>query len=72
MPLHFGLPRTASHIDALNDGGAIAAGGECEAMGRRCGVRGTPGWLIADQLISGLLPTQDFERSAESELQSTQ
>jgi protein-disulfide isomerase len=59
--------------DALDGGSAIAAVGESEAMGRRYGVRGTPAWLIAGQLISGLLPAQDFERLAErARLQSTQ
>ena len=50
---------------ALADGTAIAAVGEAEAMGQRYGVRGTPAWLLAGQLVSGLLPAQDFERLAQ-------
>jgi predicted DsbA family dithiol-disulfide isomerase len=58
---------------ALADGSAIAAVDESEVLGRRYGVRGTPAWWIAGQLISGLLPAQDFERLAErARLQFTQ
>lgn len=51
---------------ALADGSAMAAVGEAEALGRRYGVHGTPAWWIAGQLISGLLPAQEFECLAEA------
>jgi predicted DsbA family dithiol-disulfide isomerase len=58
---------------ALADGSAIAAVDESEVLGGRYGVRGTPAWWIPGQLISGLLPAQDFERLAErARLQFTQ
>jgi len=50
---------------ALSDGSAVAAVNEAEALGRRHGVRGTPSWLVAQRLISGLLPAREFERLAE-------
>jgi predicted DsbA family dithiol-disulfide isomerase len=47
------------------DGSALAAVNESEELGREHGVRGTPAWLIAQRLISGLLPASEFERLAE-------
>ena len=49
---------------ALSDGSALTAVKEAEALGRRHGVQGTPAWLLAQRLISGLLPASDFERLA--------
>jgi len=49
---------------ALADGSADAAVVEAETVGRDCGVRGTPAWLVNQQLISGLLPAAEFERLA--------
>jgi|SRR5581483_1320966 len=50
---------------ALSDGSALAAVNGAEALGRQHGVRGTPAWLIAQRLISGLLPAHEFEQLAE-------
>lgn len=50
---------------ALADGSALAAVTAAETIGRRYDVQGTPAWLIAQRLISGLLPAADFERLAE-------
>ena len=65
-----GIDVEAQH-GALADGSAFAAVTEAEAIGREYGVRGTPAWLIAHRLISGLLPAQDFERLAETATQVT-
>ncbi|MER7442515.1 DsbA family oxidoreductase [Micromonospora avicenniae] len=50
---------------ALDDGSALAFLAESESLGARLGVRATPTWLIAGELVSGLLPRQEFERLAE-------
>ena len=54
----------ALHV-ALDDGSAVAAVATSEALARKYGVRGTPAWLLAKQLISGLLPASEFTRLAE-------
>jgi len=51
---------------ALDDGSAEAAVAEAEAIGREHGVEGTPAWLLAQRLITGLRPAAEFERLAES------
>jgi predicted DsbA family dithiol-disulfide isomerase len=56
-----GIDLTALHA-ALNDGSAAGFVTEAEEIGRQYGVRGTPAWLLNEQLISGLLPAQDFEK----------
>lgn len=59
-----------AHVDvaalhaSLDDGRALAAVAEAEMLGRRSGVRGTPAWLVANRLISGLQPASTFERVA--------
>lgn len=60
-----GIDLEALHV-ALADGSALTAVKEAEALGRRYGVQGTPAWLLAQRLISGLLPASDFERLAEA------
>jgi predicted DsbA family dithiol-disulfide isomerase len=50
---------------ALADGTASASLAEAESRGARLGVQATPSWLIAGELISGLLPPSEFERLAE-------
>jgi predicted DsbA family dithiol-disulfide isomerase len=50
---------------ALATGTAAASLAEVESMGARLGVRATPSWLIAGELISGLLPPAEFERLAD-------
>jgi|SRR5581483_403609 len=57
---------------ALSDGSASMAVKEAETLGRRYGVYGTPAWLIAQRLVSGLLPVQDFDRLAKIATQLTQ
>lgn len=59
-------------LDALR---AALAGGEAsaslvraESLGARSGVRATPSWLIAGQLVSGLLPPEEFDRLADRAL----
>jgi protein-disulfide isomerase len=42
----------------------VAAVTEAEMMGRRYGVEGTPSWLLARQLITGLRSAAEFERLA--------
>jgi hypothetical protein len=49
---------------ALDSGAAYALVDECESFGRARGVRGTPAWLVAGQLISGLYPRARFEQLA--------
>jgi predicted DsbA family dithiol-disulfide isomerase len=49
---------------ALSDGSAVAAVKRSEDLGRGYGVHGTPAWLIAGRLISGLLSATEFERIA--------
>jgi predicted DsbA family dithiol-disulfide isomerase len=53
---------------ALADGTAAAAVTAAEMLGRSYGVRGTPAWLVGQQLITGLQPTVAFERLAEHAL----
>jgi predicted DsbA family dithiol-disulfide isomerase len=55
----------ALHI-SLADGTALGAVKEAETLGHKYGVEGTPAWLVAQQLISGLLPVSDFEGLAEA------
>jgi predicted DsbA family dithiol-disulfide isomerase len=50
---------------ALADGTASGFLVEAESMGARLGVRATPSWLIAGEMISGLLPPSEFERLAQ-------
>ncbi|WP_275412797.1 DsbA family oxidoreductase [Planotetraspora phitsanulokensis] len=50
---------------ALADGTASASLAEAESLGAQFGVRATPSWLIAGELISGLLPQSEFERRAD-------
>jgi predicted DsbA family dithiol-disulfide isomerase len=50
---------------ALASGSAIRLVDEAEELGRRYRVNGTPAWLVAGELVSGLLPAQEFERLAE-------
>jgi predicted DsbA family dithiol-disulfide isomerase len=47
---------------ALDSGAAYALVEECEALGRELGVRGTPAWLLAGRLISGLYSREHFEQ----------
>ena len=54
---------------ALADGSAFTTFQESEALGRRYGVGGTPAWLIAQKLISGLLPAGEFDRLAKEAMQ---
>jgi predicted DsbA family dithiol-disulfide isomerase len=54
---------------ALADGKAAAADVEAEMTGRQYGVQGTPAWLLAQRLISGLRPAAEFERLAEEAMQ---
>jgi predicted DsbA family dithiol-disulfide isomerase len=54
---------------ALADGSALFAVKAAETIGREYGVQGTPAWLIAQRLISGLLPAAGFERLAEAAMQ---
>lgn len=49
---------------ALGDGSAGAALRESESLARKSGVRGTPAWLIGQELVTSLLPAADFERLA--------
>jgi predicted DsbA family dithiol-disulfide isomerase len=65
-----GIDVAAIH-SALADGSAFAAVKEAQTIGRRCGVQGTPAWLIAQRLISGLLPTTEFECLADAAMQLT-
>jgi predicted DsbA family dithiol-disulfide isomerase len=53
----------------LADGSALAAVDEAEMLGRTWGIRGTPAWVVADQLISGLQPASEFERLADYAVQ---
>ena len=47
---------------ALSDGSALFAVEQSEQMARAYGVHGTPAWLVAGRLISGLLPVESFEQ----------
>jgi predicted DsbA family dithiol-disulfide isomerase len=50
---------------ALDDGSAEAVVSESETTGRKFGVQGTPAWLLAHRLVSGLQPAEEFKRLAE-------
>jgi len=50
---------------ALTTGTAMAALLGAESTGALLGVRATPSWLIAGELITGLLPQWEFERLAD-------
>lgn len=50
---------------ALASAAAYTSVAEAEALGARYGVRATPSWLIAGELVSGLLPQSEFERLAD-------
>ena len=63
-----GVELTALHA-ALADGTAEAAVTEAETIARRYGVQGTPAWLLAQRLITGLRPAAEFERLAEHAMQ---
>lgn len=66
---------TGSGIDlaplraALADGTAEAAVTEAETIALKYGVQGTPAWLLAQRLITGLCPAAEFERLAEHAVQ---
>jgi hypothetical protein len=49
---------------ALADGSAMAAVTKAEMNGRKYGVHGTPAWLLAQGLITGLRPAAEFEHQA--------
>ena len=59
-----GVELAALHA-ALVDGTAEAAVTEAETIAHKYGVQGTPAWLLAQQLITGLRPAAEFERLAE-------
>ena len=63
-----GIDVEAMH-SALADGSAFAEVKEAETIGRTHGVQSAPAWLIAQRLISGLLPATEFERLAEAAMQ---
>jgi predicted DsbA family dithiol-disulfide isomerase len=50
---------------ALANDSAEAAVTEAEMIGRKHGVQGTPAWLLARRLITGLFPATEFEGLAE-------
>jgi predicted DsbA family dithiol-disulfide isomerase len=54
---------------ALSDGSAFMAVKEAETIGRAYGVQGTPAWLIAGRLVSGIRPAAEFERLADAAMQ---
>jgi predicted DsbA family dithiol-disulfide isomerase len=58
-----GLDLAALHA-ALAYGSAAAAVTEAEMIGRKHGVQGTPAWLVARRLLTGLRPAAEFERLA--------
>jgi 2-hydroxychromene-2-carboxylate isomerase len=59
-----GIDIAAWHT-ALADGSAGAALRESEILGRKSGVKGTPAWLVAQELVTKLLPSAEFERLAD-------
>jgi predicted DsbA family dithiol-disulfide isomerase len=63
-----GIDLEALH-SAFADGSAFAAVSNAETIGHKYGVQGTPAWLIAQRLISGLLPAAEFDRLAEVAMQ---
>ena len=64
-----GVDLEALHA-ALADGSAEASLVAAETAGRKAGVRGTPAWLLNQQLISGLLPAAEFEQLAKREVEA--
>jgi predicted DsbA family dithiol-disulfide isomerase len=64
-----GIDLAALHAALADDSAAAAAVVEAEMTGRRYGVQGTPAWLLAQQLITGLRPAAEFERLAEYAMQ---
>jgi predicted DsbA family dithiol-disulfide isomerase len=46
---------------ALQDGSALRAVSESEALAHRFGISGTPAWVATGRLISELLPAAEFE-----------
>jgi predicted DsbA family dithiol-disulfide isomerase len=66
-----GVDIVALH-NGLADGSAAEAVAEAETLGRTWGVRGTPAWLIAQRLITGLQPASEFERLAGDAVQLAQ
>lgn len=54
---------------AIEDSSAANFVIETEMIGRKYGVQGTPAWLTAQRLITGLRPTPEFEHLAEYILQ---
>jgi predicted DsbA family dithiol-disulfide isomerase len=60
-----GIDLDALH-GAMADGSAQASLADAEAIGAHFGVQATPSWLIAGELVSGLLPPSEFERLAEN------
>jgi predicted DsbA family dithiol-disulfide isomerase len=65
-----GIDLDALH-GAIADGSASASLAEAEAIGARFGVQATPSWLIAGELVPGLLPPSEFERLAENAMRQT-
>ena len=63
-----GVDLAALHV-ALADSSATAAVVEAETTAGKYGVEGTPAWLLAQRLITGLLPAADFKRLAEHAMQ---
>jgi predicted DsbA family dithiol-disulfide isomerase len=57
-----GIELAALHADFADDR-AVAAVTETEMIGRKYGVQGTPAWLLGEQLITGLRPAAEFERT---------
>jgi predicted DsbA family dithiol-disulfide isomerase len=56
---------------ALADGSGEALVTEAETAGVHYGVRGTPAWLLDQQLIEGLLPAEEFRHLADEALATT-
>jgi predicted DsbA family dithiol-disulfide isomerase len=54
----------AAFRESLNDGAAMDALAQVESVATGLDVRATPSWLIAGDVISGLLPESEFERLA--------
>ena len=63
-----GIDLAALHA-ALADDSAETAVTKAEMTGHKYGVQGTPAWLLARRLISGLRPAVEFERLAENAAQ---
>jgi predicted DsbA family dithiol-disulfide isomerase len=51
---------------ALDNGTAYRFVDQAEALARSVGVRGTPAWFVAGNLIPGLYPETQFERLAQT------